>query len=131
MTRPLRSRQLQRLHQLGMRRDAGAAADQLDRRALEDVDLPADLAQERGGEQPRHRAADRDRAARGPAMHVHASPPGTMVAMIYQTNRVPSLRAKRSNLVQHMHAFADRDCFAEFTLGLAEGKTRGLAMTVN
>jgi hypothetical protein len=24
-----------------------------------------------------------------------------------------------------------RDCFAEFTLGLAEGKTRGLAMTIS
>jgi hypothetical protein len=28
-----------------------------------------------------------------------------------------------------MHAQVKRDCFAEPVLGLAEGKTRGLAMT--
>ena len=53
---------LQRLQQFGMGGDAGAAADQLDRRALEHVDVPADPAQERGGEQARHRAADDDGA---------------------------------------------------------------------
>jgi hypothetical protein len=26
--------------------------------------------------------------------------------------------------------YADRDCFAEFILGRAEGETRGLAMTI-
>src|SRR5712664_4671935 len=36
----------------------------------------------------------------------------------------PDLGARRSNLVP-----LDRDCFAEPVLGLAEGKTRGLAMT--
>ena len=29
------------------------------------------------------------------------------------------------------HAQVSRDCFAEFILGLAEGETRGLAMTVD
>jgi hypothetical protein len=29
------------------------------------------------------------------------------------------------------HGQVKRDCFAEFILGLAEGKTRGLAMTRN
>ena len=53
---------LQRFQQFGMGGDAGAAADQLDRRALEHVDVPADPAQERRGEQARHRAADDDRA---------------------------------------------------------------------
>ncbi len=38
--------------------------------------------------------------------------------------------ARRSNLGPHMHEFVQLDCFAEFILGLAEGKTRGLAMTV-
>ena len=51
---------LERVHQFGMRGDAGAAAFELDRRALVDIDLPADLAQERGAEQARHRAADDD-----------------------------------------------------------------------
>jgi len=36
---------------------------------------------------------------------------------------------RRSNLDPHSHEQVERDCFAEFTLGLAEGKTRGLAMT--
>src|SRR5581483_3458877 len=54
----------QRVEQLGMAGDAGTAADQLDPGALVDVDLPADLAQEGGGEQPRHRAANDD----GPPM---------------------------------------------------------------
>ncbi len=53
---------LQRLHQLRMGGDAGAAADQLDRRALVHVHLPADLAQERGREQARHRSTDDDGA---------------------------------------------------------------------
>ena len=51
---------LQGLQQFGMAGDAGAAADQLDARALVDVDVPADLPQERGGKQPRHRAANDD-----------------------------------------------------------------------
>src|SRR5215472_12360195 len=34
--------------------------------------------------------------------------------------------ARRSNL----RRARGRDCFAEFILGLAEGKTRGLAMTI-
>ena len=46
--------------QFRMAGDAGAAADQLDAGALIDVDIPADLAQERGREQTRHRAADDD-----------------------------------------------------------------------
>jgi hypothetical protein len=50
-------------------------------------------------------------------------------------NQLASLRAKRSNRDPHMHVSAGGDCFAEFTLGLAEGKTegktRGLAMTLN
>ena len=46
-----------------MRGDAGAAADQFDAGAFVDVGIPADLAQERGAEQSRHRAADDD----GPA----------------------------------------------------------------
>src|SRR5215475_4708732 len=41
--------------------DAGAAADELDGRALTDVDLPAGLTEERRTEQARHRAADDDR----------------------------------------------------------------------
>src|SRR5262249_9382044 len=46
----------------------------------------------------------------------------------------PSLRGARSATKQsppQMHAQAKRDCFAEFTLGLAEGETRGLAMTAS
>src|SRR5580693_1086765 len=54
---------LQRLQQFGVRRDAGAAADELDRRALVDVDIPADPPQESGAEQARHRTADNDRPA--------------------------------------------------------------------
>ena len=42
---------LERVEQFGMAGDASAAADQLDLRALVDVDLPADLAQEGGAEQ--------------------------------------------------------------------------------
>ena len=57
----------QRLQQFRMRGDAGAAADQLDRRAFEHVDVPADPAQERRGEQARHRAADDDGAPGGGA----------------------------------------------------------------
>ena len=53
----------ERVQQFGMCRDAGAAADQLDVRALVHVGVPADLAQERGAEQSRHRAADDDGAA--------------------------------------------------------------------
>jgi len=41
----------QRLEQLGVGGDAGAAADQLDGRALEHVHVPADPAQEGGSEQ--------------------------------------------------------------------------------
>ena len=55
---------LQHLQQLRVRGDAGAAADELDRRALIDVGLPADLTQECGAEQPRHRAADDNGAPR-------------------------------------------------------------------
>ena len=54
----------ERVEQFGMRGDAGAAADQFDARALVDVAIPADLAQECGAEQPRHRAADDDGAPR-------------------------------------------------------------------
>ena len=53
----------ERVQQFRMTGDAGAAADQLDAGALVDVDVPADLAQERGGEQPRHRAANYDGAS--------------------------------------------------------------------
>ena len=49
---------LQRVEQFGMSGDAGAAADQLHARTFIDVRVPADLAQERGAEQPGHRAAD-------------------------------------------------------------------------
>jgi len=41
---------------------SSAAADELDAQALEHVDLPPDPAQERRGEQARHRAADDDGA---------------------------------------------------------------------
>ena len=54
---------LQRLQQFRVGRNAGAAADELDRRALVDVDVPADPPQERRAEQPRHRTADDDRPA--------------------------------------------------------------------
>ena len=53
----------ERVQQFGMCRDAGAAADQFDVRAFVHIDVPADLAQERGAEQSRHRAADDDGAA--------------------------------------------------------------------
>ena len=53
----------ERLQQLRVRGDAGAAPNQLDRRALVDVGIPADLPQERGREQARHRTADDDGAA--------------------------------------------------------------------
>src|SRR5262249_38730357 len=53
---------LQRLQQFRMGGDAGAAPDQLHRRALEHVDVPADPAQEGRSEQARHRAADDDGA---------------------------------------------------------------------
>ena len=55
---------LQHRQQFRMRGDTGAAPDQFDRRALVDVGLPADLTQECGAEQPRHRAADDDGAPR-------------------------------------------------------------------
>ena len=54
---------LKRVEQFRMSGNAGAAADQLDLGALVDVDVPADLPQERGGEQPRHRAANNDGAS--------------------------------------------------------------------
>ena len=54
---------LKRIEQFRMTRDAGAATDQFDAGALVDVDVPADLAQERGGEQSRHRAANNDGAS--------------------------------------------------------------------
>src|SRR6266436_7922167 len=44
-------------------KDADPAADKFDRRALIDIDLPADPAQKRRGEQARNRAADDDGAA--------------------------------------------------------------------
>src|SRR5262252_439088 len=46
---------------------------------------------------------------------------------------VSSLRGGRSPTKQsppQAHGQVKRDCFAEFTLGLAEGETRGLAMTL-
>ena len=64
---------LQRLHELGVSGDAGAAPDQFDTRALVDVDVPADLPQECCGKQSRHRAANNDgpsiAAARGSPRH--------------------------------------------------------------
>ena len=45
--------------------DAGAAADQFDARALIDGHVPADLPQERRGEEAGHRAANDDGAALG------------------------------------------------------------------
>ena len=48
----------QRLEQLGMGGDPGAAADQFHRRTLEHVHVPADPAQKRRREQARHRAPD-------------------------------------------------------------------------
>src|SRR5262245_35519585 len=48
------------MQQLGMGGDAGAAAHQLDAGALINIAVPADPAQERRGEQARHRAADDD-----------------------------------------------------------------------
>ena len=59
----------QRMQQLRMGGDAGAAADQLDAGALVDVAVPADPAQERGGEQARHRTADDDGPALGWSRH--------------------------------------------------------------
>src|SRR4029077_14989236 len=55
----------QRIEQFRMTGDSGAAADQLDAGTLVDVDVPFDLPQERGGEQPRHRAANYDGASFG------------------------------------------------------------------
>ena len=52
-----------RLQQLRVRGDAGATPNQLDRRTLIDVGIPADLPQECGGEQARHRTTDDDGAA--------------------------------------------------------------------
>jgi hypothetical protein len=63
-------------------------------------------------------------------MHIHASPPGILGAIVYQTIRTASLRAKRSNLSRPRMRKLKWDCFAEFILGLAEGETRGLAMTL-
>jgi hypothetical protein len=59
----------QRFQQFGMGGDSGAAADELDGRALEHVDVPADPAQERRGEQARHRASDDDGAPAGRGCH--------------------------------------------------------------
>jgi hypothetical protein len=36
--------------------------------------------------------------------------------------------AQRDEAISTVEGRVKRDCFAEFTLGLAEGKTRGLAM---
>ena len=52
-----------RLQQLWVRRDAGATPNQLNRRTLIDVGIPADLPQECGCEQARHRTTDDDGAA--------------------------------------------------------------------
>ncbi len=62
---------LQRVQQFRVGGDAGAAADQLDGRALVDIGLPADLPQERRGEEARHRAADDD-GARAAAFARHS-----------------------------------------------------------
>src|SRR5262249_26242251 len=50
------------LQELGVPGDAGAAPAQLDCGTFEHAHVPADLAQERGGEQARHRSADDDGA---------------------------------------------------------------------
>jgi len=54
----------ERMQEFRMHRDTGAAADEFDRGTLVYVAIPADLAQERGGEQSRHRTTDDD----GPAL---------------------------------------------------------------
>src|SRR5581483_3821099 len=53
---------LERFEELRVGRDAGAAADQLDRRALVDVGVPSQPREERGDEETRHGAADDDGA---------------------------------------------------------------------
>src|SRR4029450_9978974 len=81
MTRPSRSSVMrfagasatlfQRLQEFGMGGNARAAADELDRRALIDIDLPSDLPQERRAEEARQRATDDD-PARGWVFAWHA-----------------------------------------------------------
>jgi len=66
---------LQRVQQFRMGGDAGATAHELDRRAFEHVDIPADPAQERRGEQARHGAADDDGAPAAPAGRGCHGPP--------------------------------------------------------
>src|SRR6266540_5421635 len=98
---------LQRVEQFRVRRDAGAAADQFDRRTLVDVGLPADLAQERRGEQARHRAANDDGTAlatgfRGRRRHVREN---------FRPS-VPALKSwyRRFNPVPTIFSSSDREC---------------------
>ena len=69
---------LQGLQELRMTRNSGSASDKLDVRALIDIRIPCDLAQESGREQSRHRAANNDgpslgAARRGRTRHVWRS----------------------------------------------------------
>ena len=57
---------LQCRQQFGVRGDAGAAPDQFDAGALIDIGLPADLAQERRGEQAGHGPTNDDSAPLAP-----------------------------------------------------------------
>ncbi len=67
----------QGVQQFGMGGDPGAAAHELDRRAFEHVDVPADPAQERRAEQAGHRAADDDGAPAAAAERgCHGGSPG-------------------------------------------------------
>src|SRR5579883_730872 len=54
---------LERLDQIGMGYDAGAASAELDVAAFVDIGPPASLSKKRGGEEARHRAADHNRTA--------------------------------------------------------------------
>jgi hypothetical protein len=80
----------QRLQQFGMPGDAGAATDQLDIRALVDIHVPSDLAQECRGKKPRHRAANNDSpsvaAARGSPRHGRTIPADAALSIVTGRN---------------------------------------------
>ena len=64
----------ERLQHLGLQHDAAPAAVEVLRRALIDVDIPSDRAQQQPGEETAERSADHDRLLGCARLVVHRSP---------------------------------------------------------
>src|SRR5262249_32766707 len=62
---------------------------------------------------------------------VESWPPENRTSAVSGLRDMPSfvIASEAKQSLPRSHEQAKWDCFAEFTLGLAEGKTRGLAMT--